>query len=491
LGTLSAERPARLGVQVVGLALTLLVLIRLWRLDLVSFVMDEPVLLAAARQQLEGGGWATASPLTGNVGIRYGPTVVWIYGISQWLLGDGVRSAVITMIVLTTATQLAVAAALARLVARPRRAFMIFAGVIASSPYLWFWSRLAWDQTVLIATSAAVAVLAWPVSVSTRRGVAVGVLLGLAMGSHPIAVPFAGAVVVVLGIEWWPSPPRRTHALPAMGVAMAVPLVPYIAHLWQNSPTSSGADANLTDLPVRLGQVGTLLSPARTAYFFDGEWDRFSSSHGHVDLVVAAGGVALVGVLVLAVVGIARSLWDREPRRRRVARLAAISWPACALMASLSGVGLDPHYLWSVWWTIPAGAMLASGNVAADRQRAVRSLTVGIAGLLIAANLVFVTTWVKAIASDQGTRGPHYGVALFAQESLAPSLCALGPNALVVNETEVRPVSLQYLMSTVDGCDWTNVTWFAAECPSSSHTGEVRRLVYADAPHAGLRLVRA
>jgi hypothetical protein len=271
LGTLSAERPARLGVQVVGLALTLLVLIRLWRLDLVSFVMDEPVLLAAARQQLEGGGWATASPLTGNVGIRYGPTVVWIYGISQWLLGDGVRSAVITMIVLTTATQLAVAAALARLVARPRRAFMIFAGVIASSPYLWFWSRLAWDQTVLIATSAAVAVLAWPVSVSTRRGVAVGVLLGLAMGSHPIAVPFAGAVVVVLGIEWWPSPPRRTHALPAMGVAMAVPLVPYIAHLWQNSPTSSGADANLTDLPVRLGQVGTLLSPARTAYFFDGE----------------------------------------------------------------------------------------------------------------------------------------------------------------------------------------------------------------------------
>ena len=72
----------------------------------------------------------------------------------------------------------------------------------AASPFAFVWSRQGWDNSLLAGFVAlTVAVLARPGAVRAGAAALAGLLLGLCLGTHLMALPFAAAVVLVLLTE--------------------------------------------------------------------------------------------------------------------------------------------------------------------------------------------------------------------------------------------------------------------------------------------------
>src|SRR3954464_11736728 len=117
---------------------------RFAHLELAAFARDEPQFLAAARDQLRTGHWLSANPLYGNLGLRYGPAALWFYGAIQALFGDAPRTGIVATGLAVTLSQLAFAAALTRLFDGDAAFFAALVALLASSPYEFLWSRLAW-----------------------------------------------------------------------------------------------------------------------------------------------------------------------------------------------------------------------------------------------------------------------------------------------------------------------------------------------------------
>src|SRR5258705_5406796 len=88
---------------------------RFWDVGLPPFARDEPQFLRAASEQLRTGHWLSANPLYGNLGLRYGPTAFWFYGVEQALLGPDPRVAIVAMGLTVTLAHLGLAFALWRL----------------------------------------------------------------------------------------------------------------------------------------------------------------------------------------------------------------------------------------------------------------------------------------------------------------------------------------------------------------------------------------
>src|SRR5688572_30137593 len=152
---------------------------RFAHVDLAAFARDEPQFLAAAREQHFTGHWLSANPLYGNVGLRYGPTAFWFYGVVQLLFGDDPRVAVVAMGLLVTLGHLGFAWALTRLFDEGMVFFAVLVAWIASSPYQFQWSRLAWDLTSNAGVFASVALLCYR-ELRPARAIALGLVLGLA-----------------------------------------------------------------------------------------------------------------------------------------------------------------------------------------------------------------------------------------------------------------------------------------------------------------------
>ena len=120
---------------------------RFAHVDLAPFARDEPQFLRAAGDQLRTGHWLSANPLYGNLGLRYGPTAFWFYGVEQALLGPDPRVAIVVMGLTVTLAHLGLAFALWRLFGGGPVFLAVLVAWVASSPYQFLWSRLAWDLT--------------------------------------------------------------------------------------------------------------------------------------------------------------------------------------------------------------------------------------------------------------------------------------------------------------------------------------------------------
>jgi hypothetical protein len=172
--------------------------------DLAPFARDEPQFLRAAGDQLRTGHWLSANPLYGNLGLRYGPTAFWFYGVEQALLGPDPRLAIVAMGLTVTLAHLGLAFALWRLFGGGPVFLAVLVAWVASSPDQFLWSRLAWDLTSNVFRRR-------PSCVRIAAGWAARSRLGTVspgISTHPMLVPFAMAAVVV---GW----ARRGRAAPA------------------------------------------------------------------------------------------------------------------------------------------------------------------------------------------------------------------------------------------------------------------------------------
>ena len=172
---------------------------RFAHVDLAPFARDEPQFLAARPEQLQTGHWLSANPLYGNLGLRYGATAFWFYGVEQALLGPDPRVAIVAMGLTVTLAHLALAFALWRLFGGGPVFLAVLVAWVASSPYQFLWSRLAWDLTSNAAVFAAAALLCTYRELGVGRALALGTVIGLGISTHPMLVPFAVAAFVVVG----------------------------------------------------------------------------------------------------------------------------------------------------------------------------------------------------------------------------------------------------------------------------------------------------
>jgi hypothetical protein len=464
--------PDTLALLLQGLALLaagLMLGYRFANFELVPFILDEPQFLEAAQAQVRTGQWLSASPLVGTQGVTYGPSVLWFYGLVHWLLGPDPRTSILVMCATLTLAHAALALAVARLFRGGPLLAAALLALVASSPYQFFWSRLAWDQLVNVCAAWTVVLLSLPGPLGWGRRLALGGVLGVAISSHLMVMPLVALTLTVLAWEQRHRPRQLVATLgPVLAVLLGVNL-PYLGFLRAHPPpplppASRGFSWEL------LGEQ--LLQPARVAtawrldYFFDGAWPEFLRGSGVVGRALehSVAGLALLvlastcGLLLIA-------LRARPPEQRRVAGLALGTWLGYAGFYTLRVLERHPHYQFPTWWVVVVGV---AGALCWLRERSPRLGTTATGAVFVGAALQLLVSveWMGYIRAHGGSRGVHYSVPLAAQQRILQEACARAPGELLLrNLTNLFPQSLAYVAQTTPACEGKVVHICQQDCP--------------------------
>ena len=255
--------------------------------DLVTYVLDEAQIQDAAQADAQAGRWASINVVRGTQGKRYGPAPLWFYTAVKRMVGPLPERSIVGTTLLLTAAQLALAVAVARALGGGALLFSILAALQASSPYLFFWSRTGWDNPLLGAFVAlAVAALAAKHLHPLLRGTALGLLVGLGLSTHLMAIPFSVAVlfVLLLGCRGCRS---ACFAVGAFLAAAMLVVFPYAEALRTEPPAPATAWERWGGPAEALGRIGrAILEPARVLttagldYFLDGAAPSFHHALG-------------------------------------------------------------------------------------------------------------------------------------------------------------------------------------------------------------------
>lgn len=194
-------RRALAAIAVVALALRVAWVLWVSR-EPTQIFLDPARYLGYARQIADGHGMVEG--LTGDPTAYYPPGYPWFLGIVAWL-SSPFTDQVWLVAGLVQAVLGAASAVLAGLVARRlagRRAALVAAALFAIYPNLIFHTGVLLGETLynflFLAFLAVVLAKPWTVAFSTRRALASGVLLGLAVMVRPISL----AVIPVLALAW-------------------------------------------------------------------------------------------------------------------------------------------------------------------------------------------------------------------------------------------------------------------------------------------------
>ncbi len=424
--------------------------------DLAAFARDEPQFLAAAREQLRTGQWLQANPLFGNMGMRYGPTAFWFYGLVQLLFGDAPRTGILAMGLVLTTAHLAFAAAVTRLFRERLVFFAVILAFMASSPYQFHWSRLAWDLTSNAGVFAAAAILCAAREVRAGAAAALGLVLGLAVSTHPSVTPFVFAVAIVLAAEVIGGRLSRRAAatLAATALAVNVPYLLYLvgrARILQRAPRQpfSWADTGRLVLePLRLS------TPWRLDYFFDASWGDFL---GWLSPVEAAGFQALTVVSLLAcalaaVAGIVIACRSADAHQQRLGRIAALTWVAIVTLLAAIRLEIHPHYQFAAAWVPIFGVASLLAWLRGHHPRAA-ALACALFVALAAGQFVVIVQWMRYVEARDGTRGPAYGTPLGSEIATMRIICGQAEREIRVwNDTTMFRFPFEYLATTEEAC---------------------------------------
>jgi hypothetical protein len=482
--TLHALRssPTALLKSLAALVALAMVAYRFANFDLVSFILDEPYFLTAARDQVLTGHWVSASPIQGTQGTTYGPTVLWFYGVVHLLFGSAPQTSILAMCALLTLSHVALAVALTRLFRGDALFLAALLALVAASPYQFFWSRLAWDQMVNVGASCTVALLCLPGPLGWIRRVGLGLVIGFAISSHLMVLPLVALTFAVLAFEQLRRPLSLVLTLgPVLAAALLVNL-PYLGFLRANPPNPPPSSNSFSW--ALMGEH--LIQPARVAstwgldYFFDQAWPDFLQWVGGTGRwMLEHAGWSVAVILAVSVAGVLLTLRAKEPEQRRIAWLALVAWLGYSAFYTLRNLNREPHYQFPTWWLVAVGV---AGAMHALRSRIPRWGTVATAAVLLAGGLQFLVNvaWMRYIRQRGGTQGIHYSVPLSAQQAVMRRLCeeSRGP-VYLENRTALFPPSLGYVAQTTPACQGVNLGLCGAwGCPPGT---PARRLRYVHA----------
>jgi len=450
-------RSARLKVLLPLAVALLFSAYRLLNQDLVPFISDEPVFLRSAREQILNGHWVSASPLVGNQGLHYGPTILWFYGLLYKVFGSGPAPQFVTMTLLVTAANCCAAFAIGRYFMPRSQVPAAMVALVASSPFHFLWSRLCWDQSVEILSGFSVAVLCTKVRIRPRRAAVLGILMGFAVSSHLMVTLLATYIGLFLLLS-----SRRWGRLvnPAIyGICILAVNIPYLRFL-ANGPKPSmppGTPPTLESLTTCLLEPLRITTTQDVSYFFDNDWSSFVKSAGILGHLpdYTSHQWAVLAVLLAALSWIAL----KGPRRqRRFAALAVTFWVGYAVFLAQRNLGRHPHYQFPSWWLVLAGAA-AVLSMLAQRDRGLYRVGLGVVWGVAILQMGFVIEWMSYIRERGGTRGIHYGATLTEQIAAVRSACDRGRSRIAIDSrVTIFGESIEYLASSLEECKGKVVT---------------------------------
>jgi hypothetical protein len=471
---------------------------RFAHVDLAPFARDEPQFLHAAGEQLRTGHWLSANPLYGNLGLRYGPTAFWFYGVVQALGGEDPRVAILAMGLTLTLAHLGLAFAVWRLFGGGPVFLAVLMAWVASSPYQFLWSRLAWDLTSNAAVFAAAALLCTYDELRPGRALALGTVIGLGISTHPMLVPFALAAFAVVGAELWR---RGRPGLPAAAALLGSALlvnVPYLLFLMR-APIVHRSPR----LPFSPGSFGSLFlqAPRLTTtwglpYYFGGAWSDFRLWLGEgADAIQPVSTVVLVLCAAITAAGIGAALASSDARARRMGQVALLAWIGNVILLAAVGLERHPHYNFASAWVPVFGVASALAWLWRRRPR-VAPAALAVLAAIAAGQFLVIVQWMGFIRASGGTRSPGYGTPLGIQmDAMREACAATEPTIVLKNETEMFPFPFQYHATTLAACRGKTVVvcadeprLFTKSCPAPAAGIGVRRLQYAQATGGRLKV---
>jgi hypothetical protein len=426
---------------------------RLVNADLWAFICDEPVFLRSSRALLRSHTFATYSPLVGTQGVHYGPTALWLSFAVHVLFGADVETHLLVMLTLVTASNAIVAFAIGRLFG-DRYVIPATLGVlVASSPYHFFWSRMAWDPLVNVCTGFIIALLCTKRRLSVGRVLAIGALIGFGVSTHPAMVPLA---CVALFMVFYRSPAgRRLRQVSLASLVAFVINLPYIYYLWPTNPGVSSAKKvfSFQLLSVFFPEALRVSTVAGVAYFFDGDWVAFQQFSRFWTKSAETMTMVLPWLAVVFALGLLLTFRGCRPGAQRVLTLGAIVvWSAYVVFYAYLQLEPHPHYQFSIWWVmlVPVAGLLGW------LKRYQRWFPVGVLAFwgMAMFQFAFLVHWMHFVRERGGTRGVHYDAPLSQQRQVVRQLCAHRQTVLyVANLTYVFSESLEYIASMEPQCD--------------------------------------
>ncbi|HXX65795.1 MAG TPA: hypothetical protein VEK07_01355 [Polyangiaceae bacterium] len=393
-----------------------LTLLRLLDLRTAPFINDEPALQLMIDQHRAAHTVPTHG-LEGTRGVVYGPTALWLYMPVRFLT-DSVTA-------ITGAHALAHCAGLILVFLAVERSAGLVAALwtwllLGASPYLFFYSRLPWDNTFLIPLGGLVLFLLSRLESEPGRAgvwVGLGVACGLIFDLHLMALPEIAAVgVTAAPIAWRSRRSRSALAGMVVGVLAAGGVVaPYLGDvagtLLRGSHFTFTTEGLTDTVPETLQAMRRYLSADGMDYFLDRTNEPVRAALGPLvwgsplGWVVAFAGL---GCLVAAT----STLLHRMARPRPggtttpiVARFGiAFFWLFLLYYFGVRPSPFHPHYVIATFWILPFFAAWSLQHL----PRPGRMCLQGVIGLLAACDLAFVVVAHAQISRNHGTRGFHY-----------------------------------------------------------------------------------
>ncbi len=470
---------ARAKLLVLGGAAAFLILLRFADLSSAPFINDEPKLQLMLDQHLA----ARTLPrhgLEGTRGVAYGPTALWIY-MPLRLLTDDVGWIIALHVCLHCLGLVLVFLAIRSSVGLETALWSTL--LIASSPYLFFYARLAWDNTFLIPlTALTLFCLARLERGAGRVGTwaGLGLASGLVFNLHLMALPvIAAAALVVLPLAWRDRRSLRVRiGVVAAVAALALTIAPYLwvvgPSLHQGSQTQITGEAIAHAVPETLLGTGMYVSAAGMEYFLNGLMDSIAAHLRSLTLGIALAWV--VRAVAWSWLGLSCFFACRAWARTRgidtralpiVAQFGVVYFVILLLYYyAVRPYPFHPHYFMSSFWLVPFFATWFATTGAArltSRVRYARLLSYGVLGsiaLIVISNVGFVFEAHRAIARRHGTRDVHYSSTRGELQNAMQRICELararGRTHVVID------------LNSVEGVLSSPFDWFSAHLPQCS-----------------------
>jgi hypothetical protein len=469
----------------------LLCALRFVDLGAAPFINDEPQLQLLLDIHLRNHSIPLLG-LMGTHGVHYGPTALWFY-LPIRFFTDHLN----TILTYYAAVMIAGYAILVATVWKSagKEVAAWIAAFIAASPYLFFYSRLAWDNTFLIPLIAAVCFsVVWIDRQLDRLPWALlGLAGGLIVNLHLMALPVLVAAVATLAptlIGRLCRPAARKATLQGILIAAVISsavVAPYLFQVMGGISAGDQFNPTLPHIGSGLRYLPRYFSWTAMQYFLEGPKDfrtmvfggGFVTALFHIDPSYCLRAAAWILIPLTA--------WRMITRYRSVNTIARMAFFSIVfLVLYYGGVSIDmnhPHYILPIWWV-----MFFFGASAIVQSRGYLGTALKAAGVLtLLMNLVFIVASHAWIEKNHGTRGTHYTPLHSELEGAVAGICAdiVRRHAADPDASEPVPVWLDF--QGVVGIFPFPVEYYFRHEPECA--GRVISL-QADQPVAGLQRYR-
>ncbi len=381
---------------------------RFFGLGAAPFLNDEPMLQLLLDQNMSHWRFPTLG-LKGSFGMRYGPTALWLYLPLRFLtanvslllayhalcLGGGI---LLFFLALRRSLGLATASWAALLA--------------AASPFLFFYSRHAWDNTFLVLVTGLIlyAVSILETDPRPRTFALLGLACGLAFNIHLMSLPLLASVAwICYRLLRVRSLPRAKPLLYAGLGSFFIPLLFYVPSLIRLVPqiSSPGPRNSLYTGLQMIQSLGQFLSTTGMEYFFDTWYEFLPDLIGNLPTLL----VVLDIGLCLRVVAVGSLFWCAY-RMTKTDQPLLVVFGVVATFATflfyliLAPAEFHPHYFMGIWWM---GFLFAALAISGAGQKWARFALKTLAVLTVISNIIFVAGAFTQVHAHYGTRGMHFG----------------------------------------------------------------------------------